>query len=347
MGGLYPPPGATPAQAFVAKTFAHVSVDEWRQITYHLAGISHWDPQEGLQANDANVQAVYRLYGQLYTEDHALQWAGMANLVGPLFYAGWQDLNVVRNVADGGDRLKYLTGMLGLPHLPGIVYDGADVLQDVTPLGGLSDLGSNELEWNEKKFLDMQKQIFDDMAWKHVAYTMGGIGLLREISRQGGLRPQELQPFEDIASGDPARVSSGNEALLRREQFDIIQNDYDEIRSHDGPVGATFTEALTWTAGNPIPGGHSYKADFHRDIDIDIPLMNPVPIGPQSVHVATIQVPEGNVADFEDRWRWISQDMLPHYRELLQHPDQMQALVDAPVADRAHQYRLVPLPYHP
>jgi hypothetical protein len=39
--------------------------------------------------------------------------------------------------------------------------------------------------------------------------------------------------------------------------------------------------------------------------------------------------------------------MLPHYRELLQHPDQMQALVDAPVADRAHQYRLVPLPYHP
>jgi uncharacterized protein YukE len=349
MGGMYPPPGDTPAQRFVADAYKHVSIDEWRQIAYHLAGIHHWDPSEGLRANDANVQKVYALYGDLWSHDHNLQWAGMANLVGPLFYAGWQDLDTVRTLADGGDRTRYLLEMMGVPHLPGIAYAPADLVQYLTPGGGLEQLGGHEIGWFENRFLDMQKQIFDDMAPSHVAYAMGGIGAIRNLAAGGQIRPDQHYAFEDIASGDPDRVADGNVALLQREQRDIIQNDYDAMRSHDGPVGEAFTTALTFTANNPIPGGHSYMHDFHHDIEIPVTPPEVPLVGWDLPHVSVdtgIQVPSGNVADYGDRWRWISQDMVPNYQHLLQDPGQMQQIVNTPVAERAADWRMVPLPYH-
>jgi hypothetical protein len=349
MGGLYPNPGDTPAQRFVATAYKHLSLDDWRQLAYFLAGIHHWDPSEGLAANDGNVQKVYKLYGDLWSHDHNLQWAGMANLVGPLFYAGWQDLDVVKNLTDAGDREKYLLKMMGVPELPGVVYAPADLAQYLSPIGGLSKLGSDEIDWYEKKFLDMQKQIFDDMAPSHVAYAMGGIGAIRNLSASGTLPLGRTEPFEDIASGDPQRVADGNLALLRREQQVVIQNDYDVMRSHDGPVGEAFTTALTFTANNPIPGGHSYLHDYHHDVEIPVTPPEIPFTGIDLPHVSVdtgLQIPDGNVADFEDRWKWISQDMVPHYQDLLQDPGQMQSIVNEPVAQRAHDWRMVPLPYH-
>gem|GEM_PF-6195911 len=344
MGGSTHTLAATPAHQFGAGVLKDLTRADLEQLSYFLAGIDAWDPDAGLLANDANVQAVYAFYGQLWSGDHDLQWAGMANLVGPLFYAGWQDLYVVRNLVDGGDRLKYLTQMLGLPQLPGIAYSAADIVQDFTPMGVLADLSGEELEWFEHTFLSMQKQIFDDMAWKHSAYSLGGIELMRDLSDHGELSPSELAPFEDIASGVPDRVRAANRALLYREQHDIIQNDYDEMRGHHGPVGDAFTEALTWTANNPIEGGDSYRDDHHHDLEI------PIPVGPIGLiyqpHVSVpIGVPSGNVADFEDRWKWIEDDMLPAYLRGLEDPEHMQGLVDRPVADRADDLRMVPLPY--
>jgi hypothetical protein len=269
----------------------------------------------------------------------------MANLVGPLFYAGWQDLYVARNLADGGDRLKYLTQMLGLPRLPGIAYGAADLVQDLTPAGLLADLSEEELEWFEQRFLSMQKQIFDDMAWKHSAYSLGGIELMREMSRDGELDPRELTPFEGIASGVPARVQAANKALLEREQRYVIQNDYDAIRDHHGPVGEAFSQMLTWTANNPIEGGDSYRHDHHHNPEVPIPVPGPIGFFVDPRVTLPIEVPSGNVADFEDRWRWIEEDMLPAYLRGLEDPEHMQEIVDRPVADRADDRRMVPLPY--
>ena len=345
MGGRSRSPAATPAHAFGARVFKDLSRSDWEQLAYFLAGIEHWDPDEGLLANDANVRAVYAFYGQLWSGDHDLQWAGMANLVGPLFYAGWQDLYLLRTMSDGGDRLKYLSRMLGLPKLPGLAYGAADLAQDLTPAGALADLSGEELEWFERRFLSMQKQIFDDMAWKHAAYSLGGIDLMREMTRDGQLRAMELAPFEGIASGVPERVRAANIALLRREQHDIIQNDYDELRSHHGPIGDAFSTMLTWTANNPIPGGHPYREDFHHTAQIPIPVPFPASIVLHPHAPIPLQVPSGNVADYGDRWRWITDDMLPNYEVLLRDPEAMQRILDRPVADRADDWRMVPLPY--
>jgi len=345
-GSSAPAAAATPAQTFATTEFSGLSGFQWQQLTYFEAGITHWDPAQGLLANDHNVQAVYTFYGRTFLENPNLQWAGMANLVGPLFYAGWQDLYTARNVADPGDRTGYLNQMLGLPKLPGPLQDGVESV--LSPFGAVGAIGGDELGWYERRFLTMQKKIFDDLAWKHTAYSLGGIDLMRQLRANGQLQPRELQPFEDIASGDPTRIADGNQALLYREQHYIIQPDYNAMRTHDGPVGPAMTEALTWTANNPIPGGHSYAHDFHHDAHIPVSVVPGVPFLPFGPHVdvpVPVSVPTGNIADYNDRWRWISQDMLPAYRHLLQDPGQMQALVNQPVAARARKYRLTPLPY--
>src|SRR5215472_3103335 len=61
------------------------------------AGIdpSLWNPDNGLKANDAIVQAVYAYYQHLWDSNHDLQWAGMAKLAGATVYGGLQDLYVM------------------------------------------------------------------------------------------------------------------------------------------------------------------------------------------------------------------------------------------------------------
>ena len=59
-----------------------------------------------------------------------------------------------------------------------------------------------------------------------------------------------------------------------------------------------------------------------------------------------LPLPAGNLSNFDDRWAWIDNDMLPRYQELLQDPDAARGLVSSSVADRAADFRKLPdLPY--
>jgi hypothetical protein len=348
---------------------AGLSVDQWRAIAYWRAGIDgeSWHPSAGLLENDEIVQQVYRYYGGLYLDNPDLQWAGMANVVGPMFYAGWQDMYAVRSIADEGQRARYLSELVGLPTLPGPVYDFADHLADVVPGGFLSPtalaehLTSEEIEWYEDRFLGMQKEIFDDLAWQHEAYMLGGVALMRSIHQEqpGEVDSRQLQAWEDIASGDPDLVREGNIQLLRREQLEIIQDDYDDMRDHDGPVGDVFTYALSTMADNPMPGGQAYRDYDPIQFEVHVETPNaavpvgPLPLGPwvgwdtPDFHFeAELPLPAGNLSNFEDRWGWIENDMLPRYYDLLRDPEAARALVGSDVSGRAEDYRKLPdLPY--
>ena len=361
------PVGApTPATEFAQVTLAGLSIEQWREIAYWRAGIDpdEWRPEDGLLENDAIVQAVYRYYGDLYLDHPELQWAGMANVVGPMFYAGWQDMYAVRGLSDEGQRARYLSELVGLPTLPGWVYDAGDQIADVVPGGFLSPvdlaehLTDEELEWYEDRFMGMQKEIFDDLAWQHEAYVLGGVGLMRDIQRNNPAEvdTRQLQAWEDIASGDPDRVAEGNTQLLRREQLEIIQDDYDDMRGHHGPVGDVATYAFSVMAENPVPGGQAYRDYDPITIEADIgppDLTFGVPFGPSwtwdspDYHLEQeLPLPAGNLSNFEDRWGWIENDMLPRYQELLQDPEATRAIVSSDVAARAEDFRKLPdLPY--
>jgi hypothetical protein len=309
--------------------------NEWRDAALRRAGIdgAAWDPRKGLHANDRTVVRVWERYGEFQHGHPELQWAGMANLVGPTFYAGWQDLYSLRKAGDS-DRAKLISRLV-----PGM---GGRLAREAARV-----LTVEELRWFEERFLIMQKKIFEDLAWQHEAYLAGGIAEMRRLKAAGEIRAAVLEAWEDIASGDPKRVANGNRALLRREQKDVIGKDYTTMRKHHPPVGEVFTSLMTEAAESPIPGGRPYR-DVVQHVDgpnlpnlPDLPGFLPnLPDLPDLPAIA-----RGNVAKFNDRWEWIDKDMLPAYQRIGRDPEQLQDLIDTPIAERAEKLRLIPLEY--
>ena len=283
--------------------------DVYVQQSFIDAGIDPraWDPSKGLRANDAIIQKLYNYYGHVWDQNHSLQWAGMAKLAGASLYAGFQDLDAVAN--QEGNFWTHLT---------------ADVPSFL--LGGLFGVGASEAaqaevhseaQWFETEFLKMAKNVFLDQGWQHAAYLHGGMDAITALHDENTTNsPNSMddvtyRAWQDIDSGDPARVQQGNTALLWREQHKTLQPLFDETRNHHGPVGSVFTYALSHMSDSPIPGGKPFS-----------------------------EVSGGNITEFQDRWDWITRDMMPKYQQLL-HDDPQLAwqLVDTPVAERAELFR--------
>src|SRR5207237_782208 len=92
------PDEASPAGSDTATCSpAHELRRYWLGRAFESAGIdaSHWDPAAGVDANRRTIERVYDYYGRLFERHTRLQWAGMANLIGPSFYAGFLDIGIV------------------------------------------------------------------------------------------------------------------------------------------------------------------------------------------------------------------------------------------------------------
>jgi hypothetical protein len=109
-------------------------------------------------------------------------------------------------------------------------------------------------------------------------------------------------------------------------------------------------------ADNPMPGGQAYRDYDPITIEADIgppDLTFGVPFGPSltwdspDYHFEEqLPLPAGNLSNFEDRWGWIENDMLPAYQDLLRDPEAARAVVSGDVAERAEDFRKLPdLPY--
>jgi hypothetical protein len=138
--------------------------------------------------------------------------------------------------------------------------------------------------------MQMQQAIFMDLAWQHQAYREGGIEALAAASARGELDKVLYAAWQDIDSGAPSRVTKGNVVLLRREQHDVLQS--------SGPGSYTKIQGLP--DNDLIPETMSEEAK------------SPIPEGRPFAEV----VPGGDITKFEDRWKWIEQDMLPAFEKL-------------------------------
>ena len=127
----------------------------WLDQALQSAGIDRasWRPVRGVEENARTIEAVYGYYGQLFLQHPYLEWAGMAGMIGPAFYAGFADLGVV---PDSWRRAV-------------ITIFGPASRRLANRLAG--DLG-----FYETTFLTMQKKIFEDQATMHEAYVAGGVG---------------------------------------------------------------------------------------------------------------------------------------------------------------------------
>ncbi len=146
--------------------------DAWFRRALDSAGIERasWHPGRGVEENRRTVEAVYGYYGRLFIEHPYLQWAGLAGMIGPAFYAGFRDLGVLPDPVRGA-----VIAVLGRASRP------------------LAGLAAGDLGFYEATFLAMQKKIFEDQAAMHEAYLSGGVAQIEEFYREGIIDAATLQ----------------------------------------------------------------------------------------------------------------------------------------------------------
>jgi hypothetical protein len=302
--------------------------DYWMSIALSRAGINpaEWDPERGADALGPILHRAYEYYGDLYLENPSMQWAGMANMIGPSFAAGFFDLESLRDKARD------------------VALDSTSPVVDT-----VAALSANELRFYETAFLSMQKEIFHDQAMMHEAYRGGGMQAIQELRDAGLIDSRTAQAWSQIdeghRTGDQQLIAAGNTQLLRREQNDIIQDDYQ--RMYDRPVtGPAFTYMMTAIGEPSIPGARTFAEYRPLTVTVETPGPERIPFTPfdnplqGEVEVQT-PLPAGNLADFNDRWSYITADTLPAYQELLRDdPQRAKEIIGSDVAERIDDNRL-------
>ena len=324
---------AARADGLDPKRYAALLQQYWLAKAATDAGIdlNKWDPQAGVGGNMQNIINVYKYYGKLFLDHPELQWAGMANMIGPSFAGGFMDLDGMKNFAKGlADKIN---------SLPPEVRSALP--QELTQLAAVgASLTADELSWFENKFLAMQKHIFIDMASQHEAYLNGGTAAIDEMRKAGLIDIRAQNAWNDIASGDPQRIQHGNTDLLYREQNQVIAKQYDQMYQHDGPIGPVMTYAMTVVGAASIPGTKTPGEYKPLIVGADITIPGPFIDETVGAHLTT-PLPDFNIADRDARWDYITHDTLPAYQKLLQdNPDQVRQIVASPVEDRISQQRL-------
>ena len=295
---------------------AHELQQAWLNRALDSAGIDRrsWRPGRGVEENRRTVEAVYGYYGRLFLDHPYLQWAGLAGMIGPAFYAGFQDVGLVPDAVRGA-----VIAVLG------------------RAARRLAGDAAGDLGFYETTFLAMQKKIFEDLAGMHEAYLAGGVAQIEEFYRARIIDAATLEAWRQIDTGRrdaaAAAVADGNRALLFREQHDIIDRFYVRMRGYRWPLGPAFTYLLTLAGAPSVPGAHSYPERYPLTVDAWLPRV--------AVSART-PLADGNIAIFADRWKLIDTDTLPAYLALLRdHPDRARALVATPLPQRVTGYRLL------
>jgi hypothetical protein len=177
-------------------------------------------------------------------------------------------------------------------------------------------------------------ELFEDIYWQHLAFQQGGIEELRRAAEEtpGSIDERQLECWATIAAGQEALADareSGDDAAIQAAQDQIWQGNGDLLqfeqreflREHvyeSAPDARDATRFLSsdWNVagvGSPIPGGESFN-DF-RD------------------RTGATGTPD--VGDTDQRWDWISQSMLPSFRDReTNHNEDMMADMQRMVANR-------------
>jgi hypothetical protein len=295
---------------------AHELREAWLDRALDSAGIERgsWRPGRGVEENRRTVEAVYGYYGRLFLEHPYLEWAGLAGMIGPAFYAGFQDLGLLPDAVRGA-----VIAVLGRASRR------------------LAGDAAGDLGFYETTLLTMQKKIFEDLAGMHEAYLAGGIAQIEDFYRARIIDAATIAAWRRIDAGrhdaDPAAVADGNRALLFREQHDIIDRFYARMSGYRWPLGAAFTYLMTLAGAPSVPGAHSYPERYPLRVDARLPRI--------AISTRT-PLADGNIAVFADRWRLIDADTLPAYLALLRdRPGQARAIVATPLSQRVTGYRLL------
>ncbi|MCS3782124.1 hypothetical protein [Tsukamurella ocularis] len=292
-----------------AKRYATLLQQYWLVRSTERAGIdlAAWNPRAGVGANYDNLNKSYALYEQLQLQHRELRWAGQGGQVGADFGGGLLDFEMAG-------------AAFSLPGLQGAVNEIDKVLTDrlgpqaisLLPTGMAALLRAartitpQDLNWSIGMILVMQKNIYSDLMPMHIAYSEKGIAALEEMHRAGLFDDAIMAAWRDVASGDEARITAGNAALLRREQRDNIGAQWDQVRRYKGDVGEAITY-LSTVAGSPSVAGVIPLREY-RPVRYTVIAQN----GKRAV--VTLPLPSWNWSVFSERWDYITEQLVPKYQ---------------------------------
>ena len=291
--------------------------------------LTTWDVTQGAAGVADHYERTYEYYAQLYLDDPNYRWAAMASMIGPSFAAGFEDLEMFRDIADD---LSNIPDQFLPPWARG--------------LDDLAQLGEDDIRFYEETFLQMQKDIFYDASMMHEAYNADGMAGIEELRAAGllGSDPQRTQQAYNawndldtaVRTGDTDLLNEANKELLRREQYYTIAEQYDDMRNR--PVTGEAMTYVMGVVGQPsIPGTQTLGQLHGQTIEVDTAPLIP---GVQGGDV-TVNIPRGNIADFDTRWSLIEEDTLPVFLDLVENdPDQVADILNGSVRDRIDENRL-------
>lgn len=314
--------------------------DYWLLAAMREAGIDpdKWDPSRGYAYNRDTIAAVYKYYGELYLQDPRMQWAGFAHMVGPGLDAGFADVRMMRDVA----RTLLQGGAVGDFVVPG--------MSPLTPEQwlALANMTDAEAAVFETSLLEMQQEIFNDIGYQHQAFADGGMDEINRLVRAGVVDdPLSIQAWQNFNTGTPESLAAGTMNMANFEQNVVIANNYDTMRGR-GLQGEAFTLAMSIVGTPSIPGAQSYS-QANPLILHPTPESVPVgPLGPWGPHVdvpnpwhddvvVETPLPDGNIADRDQRWEFITKDTYPAYMELANDPDRLREIIERQVTDQGYQ----------
>lgn len=161
--------------------------------------------------------------------------------------------------------------------------------------GSLVDIDGKELETALKTGNDA---VFEDIYWQFEAYKTCGIAEIEKAFRAHELEEDAYQAWLNIDKGkkthDETLIWQGNEMLLKHEQKKILQEKvYDKNRKlwkNVSDIGSRYQEIES-----PIPGDKSFQK-FQKN---------------------------RNIGNFDHRWNWIEDSMLPSWKEADKNPNEV------------------------
>lgn len=145
------------------------------------------------------------------------------------------------------------------------------------------------------------RAVFDDLFWQHLAFDEKGISEIEKLYCQNALSKSEYLAWKRIAEGGEWQ---GNKKLLYHEQKDVLQ----PILYSNHPI--SWWGADTW-GGILINWGNVLKS--------------PVPGDSQTFDSGLTK----SIGNFEDRWHWIENHILPKWEEFEENKANKGALMKA------------------
>lgn len=146
------------------------------------------------------------------------------------------------------------------------------------------DIGAFAAKDVETTLLQMQKDIFMDLAWQHEAYLQGGIAEITARFSAGDIDQTTYGAWVDIDNGihlgNQNLIWQGNTTLLKREQEIILAKGYDHLANIPGVAATMSKQVINAFDGGPFTGT--------------------------------------DVSNFDQRWNWMVNQMVAPFRSWTQ-----------------------------